>query len=93
MVLMETKVSMERAQRIICNLGFTNHFIVPSEGLARDIWILWNEINVSIDIVAYSSQAIHVIVNFNDLGQWLFSPSYFSPVPKKRRRDIVGYTS
>lgn len=40
MVIMETKVSDRRAQRIIHSLGFPDHFIVIFEGIARGIWVL-----------------------------------------------------
>lgn len=50
-------MSDNRAQRIIITLGFTNHFIVPSEGRAGEIW---DSNVVSFEIVTYSSQAVHV---------------------------------
>lgn len=80
MVLMETKVSMQRAQRIISNLGYTNHF----NRMAGGIWMLWNANSVSVDVVPFSTQAVHVIVSFNNMGEWLFSLKYISSVPCKK---------
>ena len=84
MVLMETRVSEQRASRIIQNLGFSNQFIVPSEGQAGALWILWNSHTVSVDIITYSSQPVHAIINFNNTNGWLFLPTYVSPIPAKK---------
>lgn len=84
MVLMETKVSKARAERIIPTFGFSNHFKVPSESFAGGIQVLWDENIVSGDCgILHPSYACHY--SFNDLGEWLFSSVYSSPITCKKK--------
>ena len=69
---------------IIPTLGFSNHFKVPSKGFDGGIWVLWDANVVTVEIVAYSTQAVHAIISFNDTGEWLFSVAYASDYIQKR---------
>ena len=79
MVVMEASVSERRADRIIPTLGFTDHFHVPYVGFAGGLRVLWNSNIVYIEVLAYFTQAVHAMVNFNNTGEWIFSTTYASP--------------
>lgn len=81
MVIMESKVSFKRADRIIFTLGFPNHFCVTFVGFAGRLWVLWGSTQVHVNILVFSRQAVHALISFNNKGEWLSSAAYVSPIP------------
>lgn len=84
MVVMETRVSEHRVDRIIPTLGFSDRFRVPSVGFAGDIWVLWNSNVVTVDVLAFSTQAVHAIISFDNIGEWMYSAAYASLIPMQK---------
>lgn len=64
MMLMETRLVNATANTIIPTLGFRDSFRVLSVGFMGSIWVLWNSDQVRVDIIAYSTQAVHAIIRF-----------------------------
>lgn len=78
---MEPRVSERRAQRIIYTLGFTDHFRVPFIGLVGGLQVLLDYVRVNIEIIGYTTQAIHMFFSFNNDEQQMYIAAYANPVP------------
>ena len=52
--------------------------------------------SVNVDIVAYSSQTVHAVVSFNNMGDWFLSPLDASPIFNKKKclwEDLVNISN
>ncbi|GKV05169.1 hypothetical protein SLEP1_g17209 [Rubroshorea leprosula] len=74
-VLLETKVAGSRAMEIAQGLGMPRCEIMDANGLVGGIWVLWDDMQVTIDILNKGAQVIHAMVKFGG-----------SPVPLFRIR-------
>ena len=79
MVVGETKVCGERANRISGRINLDRAIFANSIGLSGGLWILWDFDQVEILEVASIEQEIHVIVNSSSRPPWLLSTIYASP--------------
>ena len=61
-IIMETRISGQRAEDISSSLGFENVCRSGAVGFRGGIWILWNERNNALDILFVTDQAIHAFV-------------------------------
>ncbi|XP_050259946.1 uncharacterized protein LOC126705028 [Quercus robur] len=84
MVVGETKVCGERANRISGRINLDRAIFANSIGLSGGLWILWDSDQVEILEVASIEQEIHVIVNSSSRPPWLLSAIYASPGFAKR---------
>ncbi|GLT77972.1 hypothetical protein SLA2020_495240 [Shorea laevis] len=83
MLIMETKVSGDRAKAIASHL-YPNYHIVDANGFAGGLWLLWDASQISADVIADSDQAIHAIVKVRSPSslpciEWFFSSVYGRP--------------
>ncbi|XP_010666673.1 uncharacterized protein LOC104883809 [Beta vulgaris subsp. vulgaris] len=78
-VLVETHLSGEQAQKICDKIGFQGQQRVEAQGFSGGIWLLWDTSFVS--ITSYGSHTQHLTVEIRKLGEdlWLFSAVYASP--------------
>ncbi|GLT42706.1 hypothetical protein SLA2020_166920 [Shorea laevis] len=74
-VLMETKVAGSRAMEIAQGLGMPRCEIVDADGLAGGIWLLWDDMQVTIDILNKGAQVIHAMVKV--ISSPIFSNFYW----------------
>ena len=80
MVIMETRVGGERAEKIIEGLPFDGFIITDTIGYASGLWILWNKEGVEISLLANTEQEIHASLKVDASNlSWLFSAIYASP--------------
>lgn len=85
-IIVEPRVSGDRAERVISKLGFSNNHRVETEGYSGGIWILWEGNKGRIDIINNSSQCIHTSVTFREGKERFFlSCVYGSPTPTTRQ--------
>jgi len=84
-VVGETKVCGERANRITGRLNLDGAIFANSIGLSKGLWILWDSDQVEISELASTEQEIHVIVNSSSKPPWLLSAIYASPRLAERR--------
>lgn len=85
-IILEPRISGDRAKRVIYKLGFDNNYKVEVEGYSRGIWILWDANRVIIDIINTTLQCIHTSVVFNNGKERFFLTCvYFSPTPSIRQ--------
>ncbi|KAK9291995.1 hypothetical protein L1049_019947 [Liquidambar formosana] len=82
-VIMETKLGNDRAQAVVKNLKFSDSVCLGADGLSRGLWMLWNNDVTKMEVLATSSQAIHVLISHAN-RDWIFSGLYASPNPQSR---------
>ncbi|KAH7851794.1 hypothetical protein Vadar_016562 [Vaccinium darrowii] len=61
-ILTENHIGGSRAETICKSLGFPNFCIVDLVGFAGGIWLLWNEDNISCEVLHTTEQEIHACV-------------------------------
>lgn len=61
-ILLETKLPANEGSHMAEFLGFDSNDGVDANGLSGGIWMLWDSIRISVDILPHSKQAIHAFV-------------------------------
>lgn len=56
LIILEPRVSGQRADNIIAKMGYGNSYRIEAEGFSSGIWLLWEENHVNIDIISTSNQ-------------------------------------
>lgn len=59
MVLLKTRVSGVKADRIMGKIGFSNWLRVEATGFAGGIWVLWNNWDVCVEYLCSNTQLVH----------------------------------
>ncbi|XP_061376067.1 uncharacterized protein LOC133318127 [Gastrolobium bilobum] len=86
LVLLETRISGSKADRVVRSLGFDNFFIREAVGFSGGIWILWNKSMTSISILEEDHQFVHSKITWLNSGiEEYFTFIYGSPRRPKRR--------
>jgi hypothetical protein len=84
-VLVETRISGQRAEIISTGLGFDSVVQSEAEGFSGGIWLLWDSDAVNIDVISINQQVIHAVVQVSSSSpSWLFSTVYASPLHASR---------
>ncbi|XP_061350360.1 uncharacterized protein LOC133295534 [Gastrolobium bilobum] len=83
-VLLEPRVSGSGANTIISSLGYGNSIFEDAVGFVGGIWILWNDLNFSVELVEKNSQAILTRIKPHNSQPFLFSAIYANPRVEKR---------
>jgi exonuclease III len=79
-ILVETRISGQRAEDISSMLGFNRVCRSEAVGFRGGIWLLWNSGEVSLDVLMVTDQAIHASVQVSpSKPHWLLSAVYASP--------------
>lgn len=79
LILLETWINGEKANKVIRRLGFQFNIQQDAEGFSGGIWILWNDPGFNIQLIFTHRQLIHVFVTFNIFSGFL-TAVYSSPV-------------
>lgn len=83
-ILTETRLSGERAQNTINNLGYEKHYKVDAMGFSGGLWMLWDPNAVDVDIIGSSFQEIHSHVKVSG-SSFILSSLYASPNFDRRK--------
>ena len=81
LVIMETKVSGDRARSIVDRLPMDEAILVNNIGLTGGLWVLWGSTQVEVTDLSTTKQELHALVNLNSpnsQGPWLLSAVYAS---------------
>jgi hypothetical protein len=79
-VLVETRISGQRAVEVSTALGFDRVIRSDAEGFSGGIWLLWDSGSVTLDILHVNNQAIHATVQVHHSNPpCLFTAIYASP--------------
>ncbi|XP_065638284.1 uncharacterized protein LOC136071198 [Quercus suber] len=62
MVITETRVGGDRAQRIIADLPFDGYYTTDTIGYAGGLWLLWKKEEAEISVLSSTEQEIHATV-------------------------------
>ena len=76
MIVVETKVSGDRARRISENL---DPIFANSIGLTEGLWVLWDFAQVGISELASTEQEVHAVVTSSAKPPWLLFAIYANP--------------
>ena len=79
MIIVETKVSGDRARRILENLDLDGAIFANSIGLTGGLWVLWDFAQVRISELASTKQEVHAVVTSSAKPPWLLSAIYANP--------------
>lgn len=85
LVLVETHLSGEQAQRVCDRIGFSGQLRVEAQGFSGGIWMFWRAETVS--VTPYDNNTQHLTVEVKKIGDdpWLFSAIYASPDSSQRK--------
>ncbi|KAJ4836400.1 hypothetical protein Tsubulata_039886 [Turnera subulata] len=84
MVIVEPRISGERATRVIRRLGFPRSHRVDSRGFSGGIWILWKNDLLSVQVLISHAQFIHMKIS-TEHSSFLFTAVYGSPRATMRK--------
>ena len=80
MVITETRVDRDRAERIIADLPFDGFITTETIGYAVGLWVLWKKEVAEVDLLAVTEQEIHATVKVCHSNlNWFISAIYASP--------------
>ncbi|XP_059450950.1 uncharacterized protein LOC132181728 [Corylus avellana] len=83
--LMETKLPIQRMERIKVQAGFESNFVVNNVGRSGGLALLWNE-DIGVEIQNYSRRHIDAIVKLEGNGiEWKFTGFFGHPEVGKRQ--------
>ncbi|XVF22870.1 hypothetical protein REPUB_Repub12eG0208500 [Reevesia pubescens] len=84
LILVEPRISGNKAERVIRRLGFDEATRVYAVGFSGGIWILWNTSFGRVQILSKTQQFITLLVD-DKLGfSWAITAVYASPIPAVR---------
>lgn len=86
MVITETRVGGDRAERIIAELPFDGFYTTDTIGYAGGLWLLWKKEEAEIFVLSSTEQEIHATVKVRSSNlTWIISPVYASPRLSERK--------
>ncbi|KAK2664916.1 hypothetical protein Ddye_003490 [Dipteronia dyeriana] len=83
LAIFEPRISCSKALRVIRNLGFSNSFVVDAEGFSGGIWLLWNNSQVELQVIANTRHCITALVDDHS-SVWVLTVVYANPCATTR---------
>jgi exonuclease III len=90
--LQETHCSGSIGKKTIKKLGFKNYVLSEARGFSEGIWLLWNKLDIQIQLIHNDFHYLHVQVQEKDLQPWLYG-RWFMLVHGRMRDKILGIIS
>lgn len=82
LIIMEAKLSFDRATDIANGLLFEDKIIVSTVNHAGGLWVLWNNSNITLSQVHISNRGVHAMISYNNgASPFLMSAIYNYPLP------------
>ncbi|XVE95435.1 hypothetical protein REPUB_Repub02eG0096900 [Reevesia pubescens] len=85
LIIQEPRISGVQADRRCKQFGLQEYFRVEAVGFSGGLWLIWNALEVDIEILAFSSQLIHAYVKQAGQVDWLLTAIYGSPAAEERK--------
>lgn len=80
LLLVEPLISGHKASKVIRRMGFSSHHHVEAVGFSGGLWLLWDDVDFSLDILATGDQFIHArVVPARGEDLWFLTGVYGSP--------------
>ena len=76
--ILEPRISGSKAANIVDRLGFKNDYIVEASGFSGGIWLLLNDDNLKLQVVASSKHTITAVVAEGS-KLWILTIVYANP--------------
>nr|XP_025681707.1 uncharacterized protein LOC112783135 [Arachis hypogaea] len=89
LLILETRCSGTVAQNAIKKTGFNFNLVIDAQGFSGEIWLMWNNPNLSIQEISRNEQALHISVSYN-LKKWFLTIVYANP-NEERKRELRNY--
>jgi len=77
--LQETRCSGNIARNTIKKLGFKYFLLAEARGFSGGIWLMWNRMDIKVQLIKTNFHFLHVQVTERDLEPWLLTVVYASP--------------
>lgn len=84
--LLETRVSEDNAYDIAPTLGFTDFRIATTDGMSGGVWMLWNQLDIDVEVTEVEEQGIHAILSPCQQEPWMISGIYAKPDHQERSK-------
>lgn len=93
-VVSEARISGAVANKVVRGFGFSNWHMVEAHGFSGGLWVLWTDVNISVDIIASRRQWIHFKWSKEDKKS-LYTTVYAFPTQSVHRQlwDDLGTIS
>lgn len=88
-ILTKTRLSDDRANSVISNLGYDGFFKVDAMGFSRGIWILWNLIAIVVEPVSASFHEVFLKVQVRN-QTFILTALYTSPLFALRKQTWLN---
>lgn len=80
MVITETRVGGDRAEKIIAEFSFDGYIIIETIGDVGGLWVLWKKEEAEVILLASTEQEIHATVKVRHFDlSWFISTIYAGP--------------
>jgi hypothetical protein len=65
-------------------LGFKYFLVAEARGFSGGIWIMWNNLDIKVQLIKTDFHFLHVQVKEKDMEPWLLTVVYASPREHER---------
>lgn len=79
LVLLEPKISGDKANKVCRELNFDDWVRVESVGYSGGVWLFWKSAILSLTVMSSSPQFIHCFVEKRKHDRWMLTATYGSP--------------
>ncbi|CAN1177309.1 hypothetical protein LINPERHAP2_LOCUS33031 [Linum perenne] len=83
-LLVEPKISGERAERVCRKLGFEEYVRVEAVGFSGGIWVLWHPSKVTFTSIDQATQFLHLEVHGDTSDKFILTVIYGKPSLRER---------
>ncbi|CAN1187241.1 Putative ribonuclease H protein At1g65750 [Linum perenne] len=78
-VIVEPKISGHKAEKVIWKMGFASSFRSDAIGFSGGVWLLWDPLVVSLNIMEFGPQFVHAKGSLADGSSFFLTAVYASP--------------
>ncbi|CAN1145773.1 hypothetical protein LINPERHAP2_LOCUS14876 [Linum perenne] len=83
--IIEPRISGEIGEAVRKKLNFSYSFIVEAQGFSGGLWLMWNDLDITIEILGSSTQFIHTLIKWDSGKSVMATFIYASPTLHGRR--------
>ncbi|MCI16770.1 hypothetical protein A2U01_0037914, partial [Trifolium medium] len=65
-------------------MGFKFHLLVEAQGFSGGIWLMWNRLDIKVNLITTDFHFLHVQVQEKNVDPWLLTVVYASPREQER---------
>jgi len=88
LILLETLVNCQNIDFIIKQLGYSYYSAVPPVNHTGGIWLLWNDENVDVSIIAKETRIMHCLVLDKLTAKECLLSAVYAPAQESQKDDF-----